>query len=50
MNPFFTIGHSVRPLGVFIGLLQEADVRLVADVRAIPRSRTNPQYNGDTLP
>ncbi|MGH6675574.1 MAG: DUF488 family protein, partial [Xanthobacteraceae bacterium] len=42
--------HSVRPLGVFIGLLQEADVRLVADVRAIPRSRTNPQYNGDTLP
>jgi uncharacterized protein (DUF488 family) len=49
-NPFFTIGHSVRPLDVFIGLLKDADVRLVADVRAIPRSRTNPQYNGDTLP
>jgi uncharacterized protein (DUF488 family) len=49
-NPFFTIGHSVRPLGVFIGLLKDADVRLVVDVRAIPGSRTNPQYNGNTLP
>ena len=48
-NPFFTIGHSVRPLGAFIGLLKDADVRLVADVRAIPRSRTNPHYNGNTL-
>ena len=49
-NPYFTIGHSVRPLGVFIDLLKDVDVRLVVDVRAIPRSRTNPQYNGDTLP
>ena len=49
-NPFFTIGHSVRPLDAFVGLLREADIRLVVDVRAIPRSRTNPQYNGDTLP
>ena len=49
-NPFFTIGHSVRPLDVFVGLLKNADVRLVVDVRTIPRSRTNPQYNGDTLP
>jgi uncharacterized protein (DUF488 family) len=49
-NPFFTIGHSVRPLGVFVGLLKDADVRLVVDVRAFPRSRTNPQYNGDMLP
>jgi uncharacterized protein (DUF488 family) len=49
-NPFFTIGHSVRPLGVSTGLLKAADVRLVVDVRTFPRSRTNPQYNGDTLP
>lgn len=49
-NPFFTIGHSVRPLDGFVVLLKDADVRLVVDVRAIPRSRTNPQYNGDTLP
>ena len=49
-NPLFTIGHSVRPLGVFIDLLKADDVRLVVDVRAFPRSRTNPQYNADTLP
>jgi uncharacterized protein (DUF488 family) len=49
-NSFFTIGHSVRPLDAFIGLLKDAEVRLVVDVRAIARSRTNPQYNGDTLP
>jgi uncharacterized protein (DUF488 family) len=49
-NPFFTIGHSVRPLDAFIDLLKEAEVRLVLDVRAIPRSRTNPQYNYDALP
>src|SRR6516162_4112903 len=49
-NPLFTIGHSVRPLSVFMDLLKGADVRLVVDVRAIPRSRTNPQYNADTLP
>jgi len=49
-NPFFTIGHSVRPLGDFIGLLKDADAQFVVDVRAFPRSRTNPQYNGDTLP
>ena len=49
-NPYFTIGHSVRPLDVFVGLLKNVDVRLVVDVRAIPRSRTNPQYNVDTLP
>jgi len=49
-NPLFTIGHSVRPLGVFVDLLKAAEVRLVVDVRAILRSRTNPQYNGDTLP
>jgi uncharacterized protein (DUF488 family) len=46
----FTIGHSVRPLDVFIELLKTSDVRLVVDVRAFPRSRTNPQYNEDRLP
>jgi uncharacterized protein (DUF488 family) len=49
-NPFFTIGHSVRPLHAFVGLLKNVDVRFVVDVRAIPRSRTNPQYNDDSLP
>jgi uncharacterized protein (DUF488 family) len=49
-NPFFTIGHSTRPITTFIALLNAADVRLVVDVRTVPRSRTNPQYNTDVLP
>ena len=49
-NPFFTIGHSTRPLMTFVDLLRESDVRLVVDVRTVPRSRTNPQYNMDVLP
>jgi uncharacterized protein (DUF488 family) len=47
--PFFTIGHSTRPIGEFIEMLRRADVRMVVDVRTIPRSRTNPQYNSETL-
>lgn len=47
---FFTIGHSTRPIEVFIDLLRRRDIRLLVDVRSVPRSRTNPQYNGDTLP
>jgi uncharacterized protein (DUF488 family) len=50
MSTYFTIGHSTRPIEEFIAVLQEADVQLVADVRAIPRSRTNPQYNKERLP
>ena len=49
-NPFFTIGHSTHPLDEFIALLQSADVTFVVDVRTVPRSRTNPQYNTDVLP
>jgi uncharacterized protein (DUF488 family) len=48
-NPFFTIGHSTRPIGAFIDLLQAAGVRRLVDVRTVPRSRTNPQYNADAL-
>lgn len=51
MTPaFFTIGHSNRSLDEFVGLLRGADVELVVDVRAFPRSRTQPQFNIDTLP
>lgn len=48
--PFFTIGHSTRPIEDFVDLLRRAEVQHVADVRTIPRSRTNPQYNADVLP
>lgn len=48
--PFFTIGHSNRSLEDFVALLHENQVRLIADVRAFPRSRTHPSFNEDALP
>jgi uncharacterized protein (DUF488 family) len=48
--PFYTIGHSTRSIDEFEELLRAVDVRLVVDVRTVPRSRTNPQYNQDALP
>jgi len=45
----FTIGHSTRPIDEFIRLLQQAEIATVVDVRSIPRSRTNPQFNTDAL-
>lgn len=47
--PFFTIGHSTRSIDEFAALLREADVGVVVDVRSMPRSRTNPQFNADTF-
>ena len=46
----FTIGHSTRTQEELIGLLREHEVTLLADVRTVPRSRTNPQFNRDALP
>jgi len=48
--PVMTIGHSTRTLEEFISLLQAHAVALVVDVRTIPRSRYNPQFNRDSLP
>ncbi len=45
----FTIGHSTRPLGEFIAMLRAHGVERVVDVRSIPRSRHNPQFNRETL-
>jgi uncharacterized protein (DUF488 family) len=47
---FFTIGHSTRTIAQFVDLLQESRVDFVVDVRSMPRSRTNPQFNGESLP
>jgi uncharacterized protein (DUF488 family) len=44
-----TIGHSTRPIDVFTGLLAANGVTHLIDVRTIPRSRHNPQFNGDAL-
>lgn len=45
----FTVGHSTRAIQDFLALLQAHKVRLLADVRTIPRSRHNPQFNQDGL-
>jgi uncharacterized protein (DUF488 family) len=49
-HPIFTIGHSTRPIDEFVACLHPSQVECVVDVRTVPRSRTNPQYNRDTLP
>ena len=48
--PFFTVGHSARSIEEFVELLRSAGAGFVADVRTVPRSRRNPQFNRDTLP
>ena len=45
----YTVGHSTRPVDAFIALLAAHDVTGLADVRTVPRSRHNPQFNGATL-
>jgi uncharacterized protein (DUF488 family) len=49
-NPVFTIGHATRSVGELIALLRENAVERLIDVRSVPRSRTNPQFNIDALP
>lgn len=45
----FTIGHSTRPIEEFVELLQRHGVQQLIDIRTIPKSRRNPQFNGDAL-
>jgi uncharacterized protein (DUF488 family) len=45
----FTIGHSTRPIAEFIELLQSNIVAQLIDIRTIPKSRHNPQFNSDAL-
>jgi uncharacterized protein (DUF488 family) len=49
-SPIFTIGHSTRPVAELVELLRQASIDLLADVRSVPRSRANPQFNADALP
>jgi len=50
VKPIFTVGHSTRPAEEFVAMLAAHGVKLLADVRTVPRSRHNPQFNRDTLP
>jgi uncharacterized protein (DUF488 family) len=45
----FTIGHSTRPIGEFVELLRSNGVERLLDIRTIPKSRHNPQFNTDAL-
>lgn len=45
----WTIGHSTRPIGEFIEVLNENGVTSVVDIRTVPGSRHNPQYGRDAL-
>jgi uncharacterized protein (DUF488 family) len=50
MPAIFTIGHSTHPIDQFVHLLHTHGVEQLIDIRTVPRSRTNPQFNRDTLP
>jgi len=45
-----TIGHSNRSIEEFIELLRKNEIECVLDIRTVPRSRHNPQFNRDALP
>jgi uncharacterized protein (DUF488 family) len=45
----YTIGHSTRSLGEFLGLLHAHGVLRLADVRSVPRSRRHPHFSADAL-
>jgi uncharacterized protein (DUF488 family) len=45
----WTVGHSTRPIGEFTDLLRAHEISLLVDVRTVPRSRYNPQFNANIL-
>lgn len=45
-----TIGHSTHALGEFVSMLRSHDVKRLIDVRTVPRSARNPQFNKESLP
>jgi uncharacterized protein (DUF488 family) len=45
----FTVGHSTLPIERFVALLATYGIERLADIRTVPRSRHNPQFNGDAL-
>jgi uncharacterized protein (DUF488 family) len=47
--PVFTIGHSTRPIEEFLTMLRSFEIAELADVRTIPKSRHNPQFNQEAL-
>lgn len=48
-NPLYTIGHGTRKSEIFLDLLKQFGIEYLIDVRSIPHSRFNPQYNKKIL-
>jgi uncharacterized protein (DUF488 family) len=48
-QPLYSIGHSNRSFDELVDVLRSRNVTALADIRTIPRSRANPQFNADTL-
>ncbi|HLL03867.1 MAG TPA: DUF488 domain-containing protein [Myxococcaceae bacterium] len=46
----YTVGHSTRTAEELLELLQAHGIQTLVDIRTVPRSRTNPQFNQDALP
>lgn len=49
LPPVFTIGHSTRSIPEFVDVLRSGPAGFVVDVRTVPKSRRNPQYNEEVL-
>ena len=49
MHTIYTIGHSTRPIEEFIAILKTHGITCLADVRTIPKSRHNSQFNSNVL-
>ena len=49
LPPIWTIGHSTRQIGEVTDLLRAHATNLLVDVRTVPRSRHNPQFNSEIL-
>jgi len=49
MSAIFTLGHSTLPIETFLQILRDQGVRIILDVRTVPRSRHNPQFAQENL-
>lgn len=49
ISRIWTIGHSTRTIDIFVSLLEENRIKLVADVRSLPGSKRYPQFNREML-
>ena len=49
ISRIWTIGHSTRTIDDFISLLEENEIKLLADVRSLPGSKRYPQFNREAL-